>query len=169
MDNTVGIYTGSDKKQYLVRIKNIRDFISLERRIVKDASYTREGHYVLTNLDEVKRAIYELEKNGIYYQDTSSKVDYLPRPILIDGSPVYEDVDNVTIQETLIGPVVEFDAKRRVAPELAKYVDHFLYSTYSDTAVDEFLSYPNHEELVPLDVQIEDLYEAIACSTSLSR
>ena len=57
--------------------------------------------------------------------------------------------------------VVEFDAKRRVAPELAKYVDHFLYSTYSDTAVDEFLAYPNHEELVPLDVQIEDLYERI--------
>ena len=154
----MGYYTDENKKEYLVRIKNIRDFLMIERRIVKEASYSEEGHYRITNPDEVKRAIQEIEKYGIYYQDSNSSLSYLPRPVLIDGSPMYVDVDNIAIQESIFGPVVDFDAKKKVAPELAKRVDHFLYSPFNGIVVDEFLAYKNHEELIPIETKIERLH-----------
>lgn len=150
----LGVLETYNGKKYTFYARSIMELIRLKLEIYGKASYQEEGKFRLIDAEDVKAAIEEIQKNGIYFQDAvDMKVSSFPRPFLEDSTPVYTDIENAYVQEGIMGPVVEFYGKRKVVPELGRYVGQVLNG--SPRGVFDILDYEHHEELMPIEKRIE--------------
>jgi len=150
----IGTYTSNNNTyDIFADIKKINKLIN---DIVEKVGYKEEGDYILTSDSSVDLAIDKINRANLYGQTV---INYFPSatPELPNYEPLYRNITSFSVRNTGYGKVIDFHGQKVVAPKLAKILEQIIL--YADEeSIKQFLDYPQEEEIIPIDQQIDSIY-----------